>query len=98
MATEQSKSAFKKAIANGYRIAVAFNTKNIARDMLKIPGNLTSFDDTDLRHLDGSVVGYLKRKGSNVAERNALNASRNSFFVTSSNLSEFNAIVGGNHG
>ena len=95
MATEQSRRAFSKALDSGYRIAIAFNTKGIARDLLKLPLHLISFDDTDLRHLDdSSAVGYLKRKGSNVTERNELNLQANSFFVTQANVDKFNAIIG----
>ena len=86
----QSRNAFKKALKRNHRIAVAFNTKEITRDQLSIPEHMASFDDTDLRHLDGfNTVGYLKRKGSNINQRDAENKKAESFFVTSANYSEF---------
>lgn len=86
----QSRNAFKKALKRKHRIAVAFNTKGITRDQLSIPKRMESFDDTDLRHLDGfNTVGYLKRKGSSINERNIENKKANSFFVTSANYNEF---------
>lgn len=93
MFSKQSKSAFKKAVKSGYRIAVAFNTKLIASDRLALP-DLTSFDKTDLRHLDGAVIGTLTRKGSNINQRLIDDTKENSFFVTSANLTQFQAIAG----
>ena len=93
MFSEQSKQALRKAIERKYRIAMAFNTKGIARDSLTVPDGFMSFDKTDLRHLDGNGIGTLKRKGSSIAERMAENERSNSFFVTSANISQFNDLI-----
>lgn len=93
MYSQQSRSAFKKAVQRQHRIAVAFNTKESKLDEFTIPSGFKSFDDTDLRHLDDQVIGVLKRKGSNIAERLEENRKRESFFVTESNLEEFNIIA-----
>ena len=76
-----------------FRIAVAFNTKNLEDDGLSLPVGMVSFDTTDLRHLDGKVVGTLTRKGSNKAERARDNLKSESFFVTAANVVEFNNII-----
>ena len=93
MYSKQSRTAFKKAVERQHRIAVAFNTKESKLDEFKIPSGFKSFDDTDLRHLDDQVIGVLKRKGSNISERLEENRKRESFFVTESNLEEFNIIA-----
>jgi len=93
MFSMQSRSALQKAAAAGHRIAMAFNTKLIASDSLTIPDNLADFDKTDLRHLDGPVIGALTRKGSNKKQRAYDDAQSNSFFVTSANLKQFNDII-----
>jgi hypothetical protein len=93
MYSQQSRSAFKKAVERKHRIAVAFNTKESKLDKFTIPSGFKSFDDTDLRHLDDQVIGVLKRKGSNISERLMENRKRESFFVTESNLEEFNIIA-----
>ena len=93
MYSTQSRAALIKAVQRKHRIAVAFNTKGISRDSLSVPVGFANFDNTDLRHLDGPVIGALKRKGSSIAERDADNARRDSFFVTSANLNEFNSII-----
>lgn len=93
MYSQQSRIAFKKAVERQHRIAVAFNTKESKLDKFTIPSGFKSFDDTDLRHLDGQVIGVLKRKGSNISERLEENRKRESFFVTESNLDEFNNII-----
>ena len=93
MFSKQSRAAFKKAVKAGHRIAVAFNTKGLASDELQISHSLASFDKTDLRHLDGAVVGSLTRKGSSKAVRAADNLQANSFFVTAANLVAFNDII-----
>jgi len=93
MYSEQSRAAMKKAVAAGYRMAVAFNTKLIASDALSIPDSMANFDKTDLRHLDGKVIGALTRKGSNQAQRARDNGLANSFFVTETNLGQFMRIV-----
>lgn len=93
MYSKQSKLAFKKAIKSGYRVAVAFNTKLIASDKLTLPKGMVSFDDTDIRHLDGPVIGSLTRKGSNISQRLADDKISASFFVTSANKDEFNEII-----
>ena len=93
MYSQQSRSAFKKAVERKHRIAVAFNTKESKLDKFTIPSGFKSFDDTDLRHLDGQVIGALKRKGSNISERLMENRKRESFFVTESNMDEFNSII-----
>lgn len=93
MYSDQSRSAIKKAVKAGYRMAVAFNTKLIASDALSIPDSMANFDKTDLRHLDGKVIGALTRKGSNQAQRARDNGLDNSFFVTETNLNEFMMLV-----
>jgi hypothetical protein len=93
MYSMQSRSALQKAVVAGHRIAVAFNTKLIASDSLVIPDSLANFDKTDLRHLDGPVVGALTRKGSNKKQRAYDDTLEASFFVTSANLKQFNDII-----
>ena len=95
MFSKQSRSAFKKAISRGHRIAVAFNTKESKKDPLKIPSNLESFDKDDLRPINGlGIVGTLSRKGSSIDERLKEDKIKDSFFVTSANLIEFKEIIG----
>lgn len=94
MYTKQSKNALRKALQRDYRIAMAFNTKNLKDDGLQLPPNILSFDENDLRHLDPSdLLGSLKRKGSNKAQRRQENLISNSFFVTLANLKEFHDIM-----
>jgi hypothetical protein len=93
MYSKQSRAALRKAVKAGHRIAMAFNTKLIASDALTIPDNLSNFDKTDLRHLDGKVIGALTRKGSNKKQRAYDDAQSHSFFVTSANLKQFNDII-----
>lgn len=93
MYSVQSKKALRKAVGLNYRIAVAFNTKGLAADELALPA-MPSFDNTDLRHLDKpGTIGYLKRKGSNKAERASLNSKTESFFVTSANHKDFIELI-----
>ena len=87
MYSKQSRAALRKAVKAQYRIAVAFNTKLIASDRLTIPASLANFDKTDLRHLDGKVIGALTRKGSNKVQRATDNSVSESFFVTQRNRS-----------
>jgi len=93
MYTKQSKNALRKAVQRKHRIAMAFNTKSLKDDELQLPADMLSFDMTDLRHLDNNSVGYLKRKGSNKAQRHQENKVFDSFFVTLANLKEFNSIA-----
>lgn len=93
MYSKQSRAALRKAVAAGHRIAIAFNTKLIASDSLTIPDSLANFDKTDLRHLDGKVIGALTRKGSNKKQRAYDDTQSNSFFVTSTNLKQFKDII-----
>tara|TARA_B110000908_G_scaffold52774_1_gene64382 strand:+ start:959 stop:1795 length:837 start_codon:yes stop_codon:yes gene_type:complete len=93
MFSTQSKAALRKAVGAKYRIAMAYNTKGLADDGLQINHSLKSFDTTDLRHLDDNVVGTLTRKGSNKKERARDNLQSESFFVTLSNVAEFNDII-----
>ena len=93
MFSVQSKAALRKAVSANYRIAMAFNTKGLKDDDLQLRYDLKSFDTTDLRHLDGNVIGTLKRKGSNKQERSLENTKADSFFVTSANVREFNDII-----
>jgi hypothetical protein len=93
MFSMQSRSALQKAAAAGHRIAMAFNTKLITSDSLTIPDNLADFDKTDLRHLDGPVIGALTRKGSNKKQRAYDDTQEYSFFVTSANLKQFKDII-----
>jgi len=93
MYSKQSRAALRKAVTAGHRIAMAFNTKLIASDSLTIPDNLADFDKTDLRHLDGPVIGALTRKGSNKKQRAFDDKQQYSFFVTSANLKQFKDII-----
>jgi hypothetical protein len=93
MYSKQSRAALRKAVTAGHRIAMAFNTKLIASDSLTIPDNLVDFDKTDLRHLDGPVIGALTRKGSNKKQRAYDDTQEYSFFVTSANLKQFKDII-----
>jgi hypothetical protein len=93
MYSKQSRAALRKAVTAGHRIAMAFNTKLIASDSLTIPDNLANFDKTDLRHLDGKVIGALTRKGSNKKQRAYDDTHSHSFFVTSANLKQFKDII-----
>ncbi len=93
MYSKQSRAALRKAVTAGHRIAMAFNTKLIASDALTIPDNLANFDKTDLRHLDGKVIGALTRKGSNKKQRAYDDERNHSFFVTSTNLKKFKDII-----
>ena len=87
-----SKKALGKAVARGYKVAVAFNTKGLASDNVTVPDGMVSFDTTDLRPLDApGSIGYLYRKGSNKTQRAAESAQ--SFFVTAANIAEFNNII-----
>jgi hypothetical protein len=88
MASTASRSALRKAAQRGYRIAMAFNTKGARGDNLAIPAGLADFDKTDLRPLDGQVIGALTRKGSSLEERKADNVA-DSFFVTEVNKAQF---------
>ena len=91
MYSTQSKAAMFKAVQRGYNMAVAYNTKGLKDDVLGLP-DLTSFDTSDLRPLDSKgAIGYLKRKGSNKAQRAA--EGYKSFFVTAQNVQEFNNII-----
>ena len=90
MYSVQSRAALGKAIARKHRVAVAFNTKLIASDGITgIPSMFSNFDKTDLRHLDGPVIGALTRKGSNKKQRALDNKVSDSFFITNFNLGGF---------
>ena len=93
MYSKQSRAALRKAVKAGHRIAVAFNTKNLSSEALQVSHSMPSFDTTDLRHLDGQVIGTLTRKGSNKSERLIEDAKEHSFFITSANLKQFNDII-----
>jgi len=93
MFSKQSRNCLQVAVRRNYRIAVAFNTKGLTDDALSLDRSLQSFDDTDLRHLDSNVIGVLKRKGSNKAERARDNLKNSSFFVTATNKQEFYKII-----
>tara|TARA_R110002012_G_scaffold18311_1_gene67524 strand:- start:44 stop:895 length:852 start_codon:yes stop_codon:yes gene_type:complete len=93
MFSDQSRQALRKAVERNHRIAIAFNTKDTARDELKMPEGFMSFDKTDLRHLDGVGIGTLKRKGSSISERTAENNQEYSFFVTKANVRQFNDLI-----
>ena len=93
MYSTQSRAALLKAVQRKHRIAIAFNTKGISRDSLAVPVGFANFDNTDLRHLDGPVIGALKRKGSSIEERDADNTRSDSFFVTAANLDQFKDII-----
>lgn len=92
MYSPASRAALRKAVTRGHRIAVAFNTKNAKADTLEVPEGLADFDKTDLRPLDGPVIGALTRKGSSAAERRADDVD-SSFFVTNSNKAQFLELI-----
>lgn len=92
MYSTQSKRALSRAVKTNLRVAIAYNTKNLPSDNVKIHSSLVSFDDTDHRFRDGAgVIGALKRKGSNKRERSA--EGYKSFFVTRDNEKEFLDII-----
>ena len=95
MYSEQSRKSLGKAVSRGYRVAVAVNTAHAKGDSAALGAFYaahTSFDKTDLRHLDApGTIGVLSRKGSSKAQRATEGAA--SFFVTESNLSDFNNII-----
>ena len=92
MYSNASRAALRKAVQRGHRIAVAFNTKNSKADTLAIPEGLADFDETDLRPLDGPVIGALTRKGSSASKRRDDDVDA-SFFVTSANKAQFLELV-----
>ena len=94
----QSRNALRKAVKMRTRIAVAINTKDSKADKLQRGVHfkgIKSFDDNDIRPYDGQVVGTLSRKGSSIVDREADNELDWSFFVTMTNLKEFNNIIKG---
>ena len=94
----QSRNALRKAVRMRTRIAVAINTKDSKADKLQRGVHfkgIKSFDDNDIRPYDGQVVGTLSRKGSSIVDREADNKLDWSFFVTMTNLKEFNNIIKG---
>ena len=95
MYSDYSRNELKKAIEGGLNIAIAFNTKETKLDTLQIPKNkLEDFDKTDVRFKDKKgAIGYLKRKGSSIKTRAKENKIDNHFFVTQSNIKEFNKII-----
>lgn len=93
MYSVQSKAALRKAAQRGHRIAMAWNTKGSKGDTLELPDGAISFDETDIRHMDGPVLGTLTRKDSNITERHRENLKAQSFFVTEANVAEFNDII-----
>lgn len=68
-----------KAIKQGHRVAIAFNTGE-RKGEFKVPGGMLDFDSTDLRFLDEKSLGSLKMKGGSIAQRKL--ASNKSFFYT----------------
>ena len=68
-----------EAIRNGYKTAIAFNTAH-AKGEYRIPSELADFDETDLRFLDGAVVGALKAKGTSKKFRESQNNVPSFFF------------------
>ena len=79
--------ATQAAIKSGARVVLAFNTKE-AKGEYSRPAELADFDETDLRFFDKKgIIGALKRKGSNKAER-AADESRPSFFFTRDTYSQ----------
>ena len=68
-----------QAIRNGYKTAIAFNTAH-AKGEYRIPNELADFDETDLRFLDGNVVGALKAKGTSKEFRESQNNVPSFFF------------------
>jgi len=87
MYSKQSKAALSKAVDRKLKLVVAFNTKNLPDESLRIPAQLIDFDTTDLRPLDDAgSKGALKRKGSNKLDR--ANETAQSFFVTQHNYHE----------
>jgi len=94
MYSDYSRKELTQAIKSGLNVAIAFNTKETKKDTLKIPKNLfnrqlVSFDNTDVRFKDkDGSIGYLKRKGSNIKQRQEANKETNNFFVTEANIKE----------
>lgn len=95
MFSKQSKAALKKAVIRKLKIALAFNTKHAKKDSLVIASDkFADFDKDDLRPLNETgTIGALTRKGSSVAERETLNQTIESFFVTQANISELDQIL-----
>jgi hypothetical protein len=80
-----------RAIRDGHRVAIAFNTAE-RKGEFPIPKNLLDFDQTDLRFLDRKGLGALKCKGGSVAKRLASMGKAN-FFFTPKTYSQLNNII-----
>lgn len=93
MAYGARKSAVT-ALERGYNIATAWNTKGAQGDSLELPTDLPSFDKDDLRYMDpqGSV-GSLTSKGTNLEHRQALDSVKDTFWITSANVTDFRRMV-----
>ena len=99
MATPAARRALGVAVKRGFRIALAFNTKESKADSLGLPKalggrELMSFDKNDLRYLDAKgAIGHLTSKGTNAAYRDELNKEADSFWVTESNIGNLADII-----
>ena len=80
-----------RAALAGHRVAIAFNTGE-RKGEFKMPKDVADFDSTDLRFLDGRVIGGLKYKGGSVAKR-AASMDKASFFFTPSTFDKLNNII-----
>ena len=80
-----------RAAIKGHRVALAFNTGE-RKGEFKMPKDLADFDSTDLRFLDGHVIGGLKYKGGSIAKRAAM-MDKASFFFTPSSFDKLNNII-----
>ena len=69
-----------RAALAGHRVAIAFNTGE-RKGEFKMPRDIADFDSTDLRFLDGHVIGGLKCKGGSKAKRAAAMDTPNFFFT-----------------
>jgi len=80
-----------RAALAGHRVAIAFNTGE-RKGEFKMPTDVADFDNTDLRFLDGRVIGGLKYKGGSVAKR-AASMDKASFFFTPNTYNHLKNII-----
>jgi len=80
-----------RAIKDGHRVAIAFNTAE-RKGEFPVPKNLLNFDQTDLRFLDRKRLGALKCKGGSIAKRLA-SMDKANFFFTPETYSQLNNII-----
>lgn len=94
--TAKSISMTARAINDGHRVAIAFNTAECVGEF-QVPDTLADFDTTDLRFLDRPVLGALKYKGGSIAERKT-NTGRPSFFFTLESYKALNSLIATDRG